>query len=315
MTLPLPSVLEYVLGPDSTWRDVASAALDGIVISYLLYRVLLLIRGTRAVNVLVGLFLLGVGYLASQWGNLVTLHWLLGHFLSYSFIFVIVLFQADIRRGLAHLGRGRFLRFLLRDDGRERAGVVESVSRAAVELALARRGALIVVDRTADLGDVAETGVAVDAELSAEILVSLFQSGGPLHDGAVVLRRGRIAAARCLLPLSAAPDLRDVGTRHRAALGLAEEVDAAVVVVSEERGEISVAVDGVLHRALDEGALRQLLVHLLVSEHGKRAGKAWGPIRALLTPSGGGPRGGEGARTTGVKQPAAGAVEKDRAAV
>jgi diadenylate cyclase len=320
MTLPLPSVLVYVLGPDSTWRDVAIAALDGVVIAYLCYRVLLLIRGTRAINVLVGLFLLGVGYLAAQWANLVTLHWLLGHFLGYSFIFVIVLFQEDIRRGLAHLGRGRFLRFLLRDDGRERAGVVESVARAAAELAGARRGALIVVDRTADLGEVAETGVALDAELSAEMLVSLFQPGGPLHDGAVVLRRGRIAAARCLLPLSATPDLRDVGTRHRAALGLAEEVDAAVVVVSEERGEISVAVDGALHRALDEGALRQLLVRLLVPEPGKPAPRAWDPVRALLARSGAraaqrGRAEGGGAPVAAADAPSSPAAENDRAAV
>jgi diadenylate cyclase len=261
----VPSILRYLLGPDSTWRDVAGAVLDGAVVAFVVYRVLLLIRGTRAINVLVGLFLLGIAYLGSQWANLVTLNWLLGHFLSYSFLFgVIVLFQADIRRGLAHLGRSSFLRLLAPDERREQAGVVEAVARAAGQLAQHRRGALIVVERTADLGDLAEGGVRVDAEVSAELLVALFEPGGPLHDGAVVIRRGRIVAARCLLPLAATPELRDVGTRHRAALGLAEEVDAAVVVVSEERGEISLAVDASLHRGVDPGALREHLARVLL---------------------------------------------------
>lgn len=265
MALGVPAVVQYLLGPGSTWRDVGRAVVDVAVVGYLVYRVLLLIRGTRAINVLVGLFLLGIGYLGSQWANLVTLNWLLGHFLTYSFIFgVIVLFQADIRRGLAHLGRGSFLGGLAPDDSADQASAVEAVARAAVELSRQRRGALIVLERLGDLGEIAETGVRLDAAPTPELLLALFHPGGALHDGAVVLQRGRVAAARCLLPLTATPHVRDLGTRHRAALGLAEEVDAAVVVISEERGEVSLAVDGTLHRALDEGALRHLLARLLV---------------------------------------------------
>ena len=261
----VPGVVQYLLGPGSTWRDVGLAFVDLAVVGYLIYRVLLLIRGTRAINVLVGLFLLGIGYLGSQWANLVTLNWLLGHFLSYSFIFgVIVLFQADIRRGLAHLGRGSFLVALVPDEQRAQVGVIDCVARAAADLSRKRRGALVVLERQAELGEIVETGVKLDAAPSTELLLAIFQPGGALHDGAVVLQRGRVAAAGCLLPLSASPQLRELGTRHRAAVGLAEEVDAAVVVVSEERGEISVAVDGILHRALDEAALRQLLARLLV---------------------------------------------------
>ena len=261
----VPGVFQYLLGPGSTWRDVGLAFVDLAVVGYLIYRVLLLIRGTRAINVLVGLFLLGIGFLGSQWANLVTLNWLLGHFLSYSFIFgVIVLFQADIRRGLAHLGRGSFLVALVPDEQRAQVGLIDCVARAAADLSRRRRGALVVLERQAELGEIVETGVKLDAAPSTELLLALFQPGGALHDGAVVLQRGRLAAAGCLLPLSASPQLRELGTRHRAAVGLAEEVDAAVVVVSEERGEISVAVDGVLHRALDEAALRQLLARLLV---------------------------------------------------
>src|SRR5512146_528760 len=147
MAVAVPEMVKYLLGPGSTWRDVGGALLDGTVVAYLVYRVLLLIRGTRAINVLSGLFLLGIGYIASQWANLVTLNWLLGHFLSYSFIFgVIVLFQADIRRGLARLGRGSLLLALAPDEPREQASVIDAVSRCVTELAGSRRGGLIVVE-------------------------------------------------------------------------------------------------------------------------------------------------------------------------
>jgi len=264
MALAVPGLVQYLLGPGSSWRDVALAFVDVAVVGFLVYRVLLLIRGTRAINVLVGLFVLGIAYLGSQWANLITLNWLLGHFLTYSFIFgVIILFQADIRRGLAHLGRGSFLDGLASDGRRSQLAVVDAVARSAAELSRRRRGALLVLERLAELSEVLETGVRLDALPSPELLLALFHPGGALHDGAVVIQRGRVAAAGCLLPLAVSPQLRDVGTRHRAALGLAEEVDAAVVVVSEERGEISLAVDGVLHRGLDEVALRQLLGRLL----------------------------------------------------
>lgn len=265
--MALPAFIPYLLGPGSTWRDVGLAVVDVGVVGYLVYRVLLLIRGTRAVQVLVGLFVLGIGYLGSQWANLVTLNWLLGHFLSYSFIFgVIVLFQADIRRGLAQLGRGRFLSDLAGDERKAQLGVVDAIVRAAGELSRRRNGALVVVERAGDLDDVVESGVKLDAACTTELLLALFHPGGALHDGAVVVQRGRVAAASCLLPLTATPTGRDLGTRHRAALGLAEEIDAAVVVVSEERGEISLAVDGALHRGLDEAGLRLLLVTLMAPE-------------------------------------------------
>lgn len=263
MALGTPQIIQYLLGPGSTWRDVAGAVLDLAVVSWVCYRVLLLIRGTRAVQVLLGLFLLGLVYLGSQWANLLTLNWLLGHFLTYSFIFgVIVLFQADIRRGLASLGRGSFLHALLPDERRQ-AGAIDAVVTASLELSRRRRGALVVLERAADLGEVIESGVKLDAALSEELLLSLFQPGGPLHDGAAVIQQGRVVAAACLLPLTTAPQARELGTRHRAALGLAEELDAAVVVVSEERGEISVAVEGELHRGLDETELRHWLTKLI----------------------------------------------------
>jgi diadenylate cyclase len=254
------------------------------LVAYLCYRVLLLIRGTRAVAILSGLLLIGLAYLGAEWVGLLTLSWLLGHFLSYSFIFgVIVLFLPDIRRALAELGRSsRFLTTLVDGDRNAQRETVDAVVRAAVALARSRLGALIVLERSATLSDLADSGLRLDAAITPELFLSIFQSSGPIHDGAVIVRGNRLAAAGCLLPLSATPAAAELGTRHRAALGLAEEVDAAVVVVSEERSEISVALDGTLHRNLDGSRLRVLLNGLFVrpGRAGQRAVPADRPVAA-----------------------------------
>jgi len=270
----LSHVLTYLLGPGATLRDALLAVLDVAVVAFLVFRVLRVIRGTRAIAVLLGLVVLGAVYLVAEWAGLFTLSWLLGYFLSASFIFgVIVLFQADLRRALAELGRGsRLLASLTRDDRALQVGMVDAVVKAAVELARGRVGALVVLERSADLGDIVASGLRLDAAITPELLLAVFGAGSPLHDGAVVVQRSRLAAAGCLLPLSAEPAAQELGTRHRAALGLAEEVDAAVVIVSEQRGEISVALDGVLHRRLDETALRALLHGVLVPPRRPGAG-------------------------------------------
>jgi diadenylate cyclase len=262
----VPHALTYLLGPDATFVDALLALVDLAVVGFLVFRVLRMIRGTRAVAVLLGLAVLGAAYVAAEWTGLFTLSWLLGHFLSASFIFgVIVLFQADLRRALADLGRGsRLLATLTRENRDAAVGMVDAVVNAAVELARGRVGALVVLERTADLGDVVDSGLRLDAAITPELLLAVFNPGSPLHDGAVVVQGSRLVAAGCLLPLSSEPAAQELGTRHRAALGLAEEVDAAVIVVSEERGEISVALDGVLHRHLDETGLRALLHGMFV---------------------------------------------------
>jgi diadenylate cyclase len=263
----LHRALVYLLGPDATAADAALAVVDVGLVAFLVYRVLRLIRGTRAVPILFGLCLMGLVYVGARSAGLETLSWLLGRFLSYSFIFgVIVLFQSDIRRALAELGRGsRLLAAFARDERAAQLGAIDAVVKAAVQLARRRVGALVVLERAADLSDVVDTGLRLDAAVSPELLVSVFLPPSPLHDGAAVVQNARLAAAGCLLPLSVAAAPQELGTRHRAALGLAEEVDAAVVVVSEERGEISVALDGALHRGLDEKGLRALLHALFVS--------------------------------------------------
>jgi diadenylate cyclase len=282
----LHSVLTFLIGPDATARDALLAIVDVAVVAFVCFHVLRFIRGTRATAVLVGLCVLGLAYAGAEGAGLATLSWLLGHFLSYSFIFgVIVLFQADLRRALAELGRSsRLLARLGQDDRAAQLGALDAIVKAALELARRRVGALIVLERSADLSDLAGSGLRLDAAVTPELLVAIFQPASPIHDGAAVVRGSRVTAAACLLPLSAAPVSPELGTRHRAAIGLAEEVDAAIVVVSEERGEISVALEGALRRRLDEKALRALLYGAFVGPErgGDRGGRgglaalAWG---------------------------------------
>ena len=258
------SVLTFLIGPGANARDALLAILDVAVVAFVCYHVLRFIRGTRATAILVGLALLGLAYAGAEGAGLATLSWLLGHFLSYSFIFgVIVLFQADLRRALAELGRtsrvSRLVARLGQDDRAAQVGAVDAIVKAALQLARRRVGALVVIERSADLSDLAGSGLRLDAAITPELLVAIFVPQSPIHDGAAVVQGSRVAAAACLLPLSSAPAAPELGTRHRAAIGLAEEVDAAVVVVSEERGEVSVALDGLLHRGLDEKALRAIL--------------------------------------------------------
>jgi diadenylate cyclase len=289
----LHSILTFVLGPDATLRDALRAALDVSLVAFLCFHALRVIRGTRATAILVGLLVLGLAYVGAESAGLLTLSWLLGHFLSYSFIFgVIVLFQADIRRALAELGRSsRLLSRLARDDRMAQRGTVDAIVKAALELARRRVGALVVVERAADLGEVASTGVRLDAAVSPALFLAVFQPQSPIHDGAAIVQGSRIAAAACLLPLSSAPTDPELGTRHRAALGLVEETDAVVVVVSEQRGEVSVAHEGRLHRRLDEPSLRALLHGALVGQDqsGPRA-TGRGERRTKTLPGQEGPR-------------------------
>lgn len=259
----MSGAIQYLLGPGVRWGDLALAAVDVAVVTALVFKVLALIRGTRALQMLIGILLLGAGYLAAGWAGLETLHWLLGHLLSYGLLFgFIVLFQADIRRALAQLGRSSLLEPFTRMRRAAQAEAVDAVVSAAGALARKRQGALMVLERAGDLTEVIEGGLRLDARVSSELLQSIFYPGTPTHDGAAIIRGEKVVAARCVLPLAGVGSAPELGTRHRAAVGLAEEVDAAVVVVSEERGEISLAVAGSLRRALDEEKLRRFLLQL-----------------------------------------------------
>ncbi|BBD07000.1 diadenylate cyclase CdaA [Desulfovibrio ferrophilus] len=234
-----------------SWREVVDIAL----VAFIFYRLILLIRGTRAVSVFWGLVLVVVVYYLSGQFGLLTLNWLLANFLGSIFLVVIILFQRDIRNALSQVGAGRFWRRPpLQDD------IFTQVVAAVLSMASKRVGALVVIEKNVPLGDIMERGVELDAKISTDLLRTIFDTATPLHDGAAVIRAGRLAAAGCILPLAVGIRRKaSFGTRHRAAIGVTQETDAIAVVVSEERGEISVAIGGRLTAALDEVRLKRVL--------------------------------------------------------
>lgn len=249
---------ELLHRPEVSWSDV----LDIALVSFLIYELLLLIRGTRAAQMaLSGAFLLGL-YFLSQWLDLETVNWVIRNLAGYVVFAIIVLFQADIRRALAHFGRGPFFRYFERSSSAEET--IEELVVAVTTLASRKVGAIIVIERQIGLRNYIEGGIPLDAMVTYDLLASIFQPGSPLHDGAVIVQGDRIAAAACFLPLSVNPRVsRDLGTRHRAALGITEENDAVAVVVSEETGTISLVTDGDLDRGLNADVLRARLRSLL----------------------------------------------------
>lgn len=238
------------------WHDV----LDILLVSLILYRVLLLLRGTKAAKMLVGLLLLLFASVLSRYLRLYTLDWLLQSFWAYIVIAVIVIFQPEIRRALARMGEASFLPAFT---SAEELKSLEEIVRASVSLANRKIGALIVIQRETKLKDFVELGTPLDARVSKELLMSIFHPTSPIHDGAVVIRGNRIIAAGCFLPIAPSTRIsKALGTRHRAALGLTEETDAVVVVVSEETGQISMSINGRLETHLDMGTLRDMLTDL-----------------------------------------------------
>jgi uncharacterized protein (TIGR00159 family) len=245
-----------------TWRDVVDVALVAIII----YNLLLIIRGTRAVQVLIGLLFVGGIYLAARVTALATLERMLGALLVLIPFAVIVLFQQEIRRGLAAFGRNPLWSF---GSHQKIESTIHEVVLAASALSTRKIGALIVIQRLEGLRTHIENGILLDAAVSYDLLVNVFSPGTPLHDGAVIIIEDRIAAAGCFLPLSLDPGLSsDLGTRHRAAVGISRDSDAVAVVVSEETGTISLAIDDHLHRNLDSKSLRNSLYKHLISETG-----------------------------------------------
>lgn len=243
-----------------SWVD----ALDVLIVSLVVYRVLLLIKGTRAMQMLTGLGILAIGYYLSGTFQLFTTHLLLSWFFDYFVFIVIVLFQDDLRRALTQVGKNPF--FSAQSSAQERA-MIEDICKSASYLAKRKIGALIVLERETGLKDFIETGSALDADVKAELMTSIFAPTSPIHDGAIIISSGRIAAAGCFLPLSKEIGIdKRLGTRHRAALGLTEETDAVVVLVSEETGEVHLVRGGQLMNNLSEEELMNGLKVLLEVE-------------------------------------------------
>jgi diadenylate cyclase len=248
-----------------SWSDL----LDIALVSFLIYELLLLIRGTRAVQMaLSGGFLIGLFFL-SDWLQLETVNWVIRNLGAYVVVAIIVLFQSDIRRALAHFGRARFFRYFERATSTDET--LEELVTAATTLSARKIGAIMVVERQIGLRNYIEGGIPLDATVTYDLMATIFQPGSPLHDGAAIVQGDRVAAAACFLPLSVNPRVsRELGTRHRAAIGLTEENDAVAIVVSEETGIISLAIAGDLERRLQADTLRIRLRALLGGRRGAR---------------------------------------------
>ena len=249
------------------FRDFVLPALDILIVAYLLYMLYLIIAETRAIPALKGIFLILVTTVVANLFKLQTLGWLLERFLGVAAIALIVLFQPELRRVLMKMGQEKWLR---QDPGQE-GGLFAEVSNAVEMLSERQMGALIVFERSVGLKNFIETGTTMDSEVTYELLMTLFCKQTPLHDGAVIIEHSRIAAAGCFLPLSDRRDIRrSLGTRHRAALGLSEETDAVILVVSEETGVISLAVDGKMRSNIRYDRVVENLQKLMISSVGRR---------------------------------------------
>ena len=239
------------------WQDIV----DILLVSFIIYRTILIIRGTRAVQMLVGIAVLIVIYFGARELELLTLYWLLRTLLSSIFLIIIIVFQGDIRRALTQVGKTPFYKTY--DDALQ--NTIQVVVAGSRYLSRRRIGGLIVIERETGLRDYIESGHKVDANLTTELLVSLFLPSSPLHDGGVIILNNRIQTAGCLLPLTKNPYInKRYGTRHRAAIGLSEETDAVIVVVSEENQEISLVQHGSITTVSDETVLLNKLEEIFI---------------------------------------------------
>ena len=240
-----------------TFREWLMVAADILLVAFLIYQFLMIIRGRRAAHILTGLWIIAAVYLVSVWLHLALLRRVLETMGPYTALAVIVMFQSEIRRLLARIGRSRILGFRSSFENRE---VNDEILLAIQYLAARKTGALIVIERDIGLRTFVESGVALDATVSRDLVIAIFETGGPLHDGAVIIQNSRIAAAACFLPLTMNPGLLGkVGTRHRAAIGVTEETDCIALIVSEETGQLSVAAFGELERNVTANRVEERL--------------------------------------------------------
>jgi len=247
------------------WQDIVDIA----VVAFVIHQLLSIIRGTRSVQMVVGLGVMTIVYFLASSLDLTTLKWIMQTFLSSILLIVIIVFQHDIRRALTQVGRSPFHK---QSDVAEKE--LEEIIRTLFYLSKRRIGALIVIERETSLGDFIESGFFLDAKLLRELLISIFMPVSPLHDGAVIISNGRIFHAGCILPLTQNPYInKKYGTRHRAAIGLSEETDAIVLVVSEETQEISIVRHGALTTITDEIGLTNSLRTIFIEKNGR--GSSW----------------------------------------
>ena len=239
--------------------------LDVLIVAFLAYKVLGFIRETRAEQLAKGILVFFLATFGSYVFNLYTLHYILSNMLQVGLIALVVIFQPELRRALEHLGRSKITTVFSQVDKDEAKQMIGEFVRAIESMSASRTGALIVIERETQLNEIVETGTVIDAQISEQLIGNIFYEGSPLHDGAVIVRGGRLRAAGCVLPLTQNKELnKALGTRHRAGIGITENSDALSVIVSEETGVISLAEHGKLTRFLDGKAIEKILLNLYI---------------------------------------------------
>ncbi|BDG34266.1 TIGR00159 family protein [Parageobacillus sp. VR-IP] len=245
--------------------DYLAKIVDILVVWYVIYKLIMMIRGTKAVQLLKGIILIILVRIVSNFLGLTTLQWLMDQAIIWGFLAIIIIFQPELRRALEQIGRGKLFSRSSVNEDEEQVKMVEAIIKATEYMAKRRIGALISVERETGMGDYIETGIILNARVSSELLINIFIPNTPLHDGAVIIQKNHVAAAACYLPLSESPFIsKELGTRHRAALGISEVTDSVTVVVSEETGSVSITKNGELHRDLTPEQFRELLTRELV---------------------------------------------------
>ncbi len=249
--------------------------IDVAIVAFVVYKILVFIRETRAEQLVKGLLVLVVATFLSDILNLYTLNWLLEGTLTLGVIALIIVFQPELRRGLEYIGRSKFIKKQFGEMNKDKAKAITSTIIRAVDFfSVTKTGALLIIERETFLNDILESGTEIDAVITERLLESIFYLGNPLHDGACIIRGERILAAGCVLPLTTNRTLsKDLGTRHRAGLGITEHSDAIALIVSEETGIISIAIDGKLSRFLDIKTVEKTLLNLYLSQLGDEDAK------------------------------------------
>ena len=248
---------------DFTPLNVLVNIIDVLLVWFVIYKLIAIIKGTKAVQLLKGIFVIIIARIFTEVVGLDTLGWLMQMVLDWGFIAIIIIFQPELRRALEQIGRGKLFARSSQQEVEERNRLIEAMVKSVSYMAKRRIGALISIERETGLTDYIETGIPIQSEITSELLINVFIPNTPLHDGAVIIQKNRLAAAGCYLPLSESPFIsKELGTRHRAALGLSEVTDAITVVVSEETGAVSLTANGDLHRNLSmedfESRLRKM---------------------------------------------------------
>ena len=255
-----------------------SDIVDILIVSYVIYKIMSWIKETRAWSLFKGLIVILIIFAFSSILNFSTLYWIISNTFNVGLIAVIVLFQPEIRKALEQLGKGNFIKSFIKTEHAEQKisdSTINEIIKAAKIMAKAKTGALIVIEKEVPLGDFEQTGILINGLISNQLLVNIFENKTPLHDGAVIIRNNKIKAAACILPLSPNVAKHDFGTRHRAAIGASEVSDAYILVVSEERGEISIAKNGQLYQNLNEKQIRNIFSSINIKSPEKLKLKIW----------------------------------------